>query len=145
MTSVHIINRLPTAALLYKTPYQLLFNKPAPYDHLKVFGCLAIVSNPETHTHKFSARGIPCVFLGYPPNKKGYYFLNLVTKEAFVSRDAMFYEHIFTLNVTTPKPYLHPTPMTMPYVNSSSACDDEFVQSLNETVPLTTTESSTTS
>lgn len=41
MTTVHIINRLPTAVLHNKTPYEILYDKPADYNHLKAFGCLS--------------------------------------------------------------------------------------------------------
>lgn len=57
MTDVHIINRLPTAMLHNKTPYEILYNKPADYDHLKEFGCLVVSSNPAVVIDKFTARG----------------------------------------------------------------------------------------
>lgn len=72
LTSVHLINRLPTPLLNGKTPYEALYKKEPDYDNLRVFGCLAIGYNPTISTDKFAARGIPCVFLGYPPNKKGF-------------------------------------------------------------------------
>lgn len=44
---------------------------------------------------KLNPRGVPCIFLGYPPHQKGYKLLNLLTNQTFVSRDVKFYEHIF--------------------------------------------------
>ncbi|XP_071695220.1 uncharacterized protein [Rutidosis leptorrhynchoides] len=35
-----------------------------------VFGCLAIASNPSRNVDKFTERGVPCVFLGYPQQQK---------------------------------------------------------------------------
>ena len=61
----------------------------------KVFGCLAMASNPTRTTNKFSSQGIPCIFLGYPSSQKGYKLLNLYTQKIFVSRDVSFHEHIF--------------------------------------------------
>ncbi|GJV60551.1 retrovirus-related pol polyprotein from transposon TNT 1-94, partial [Tanacetum coccineum] len=45
------------------TPYEILLKKKPIYDHLKVFGCLALVSNPSRIVDKFDPRGVPCVFL----------------------------------------------------------------------------------
>ncbi|XP_070012836.1 uncharacterized protein [Nicotiana sylvestris] len=44
-TSVYLINKLPTSILQGKSPYDLLFGKPAKIDHLRVFGCLCYASN----------------------------------------------------------------------------------------------------
>ncbi|CAH9101387.1 unnamed protein product [Cuscuta europaea] len=44
LNAVHIINRLPTSVLQNKSPYELLYNHPPDYTHLKIFGCLAFAS-----------------------------------------------------------------------------------------------------
>lgn len=134
MTAAHIMNRLPCSAIAFKTPFEMLFNKPTPYDHLRVFGCLAFVAN-DAVTDKFDARGLPCVFLGYPPFKKGYKFMNLQTKGEVVSRDAVFYEEIFPLNSTSAKPYMSPLPITLPYATPTPVDDDIFVQPNDTPVP----------
>lgn len=91
---VHLINRLPTPVLNNITPYEALFGTKPSYDHLKFFGCLAFATNPAFSTDKFSPRGVPCVFLGYPSTQKGYKLLNLITMQLFVSRDVRFHESI---------------------------------------------------
>lgn len=60
MTAVHIINRLPTRVLDFKISYELLYEKPAEYNHLKAYGCLAVASNPFQTTDKFQPRGALC-------------------------------------------------------------------------------------
>lgn len=79
LTAAHIINRLPTPVLDNKTPYEILYNEPTPYEHLRVFGCLAFASNPLHTAYKFAPRSVPSVFIGYPPTNKGYRLLNLTT------------------------------------------------------------------
>ena len=44
LTTVHLINRVPSKSLGNKSPYEMLFHSPPSYDHLKCFGCLCFVS-----------------------------------------------------------------------------------------------------
>ncbi|GJW15837.1 retrovirus-related pol polyprotein from transposon TNT 1-94 [Tanacetum coccineum] len=112
VTATYLINRFPSVVLGNKTPYEMIMNKKPSYSNLKVFGCLAVESNPSRVTDKMAPRGVPCLFLGYPPHQKGYTLLNLLTHTRFVSRDVTFYEHIFPYSNSSmsqiPKPI--PTP-----------------------------------
>nr|GEX84343.1 cysteine-rich RLK (receptor-like protein kinase) 8 [Tanacetum cinerariifolium] len=57
-------------ALEQKTPYEMIMNKKPVYSNLKVFGCLAVTSNPNRTSDKMAPRGVPCLFLGYPHHQK---------------------------------------------------------------------------
>lgn len=104
----------------------MLFQKPVDYDSLKVFGCLAFSSNVGSRQDKFQPRGVPCVFVGYPPTQKGYRLLNLITKEMFVSRDVLFHETIFPLNTDKSSAFMHPLPSEMsPAI--TTAYDNELI------------------
>ena len=70
LSTVHIINQLPTPVLQNKTAYEMLLHKQPSYDHLRVIGCLAYASNPTRDGDKSQPKGVPCVFLGYPPRQK---------------------------------------------------------------------------
>ncbi|GJX48135.1 cysteine-rich receptor-like protein kinase 8 [Tanacetum coccineum] len=59
-TATYLINRIPSSVIGNKTPYQVPLKKKPVYDHLRVFGCLAVVSNPSRTTDKFDPRGVPC-------------------------------------------------------------------------------------
>lgn len=117
MTAVHIINRLLTPVLQKKTPYEVLYGTPPSYEHLRVFGCLAFATNPSHPSDKFAARGVPCVFLGYPSSQKGYKLLNLTTMQSFVSRDVKFHETTFPFHDKSHKTYMTPLPVDMPHTN----------------------------
>jgi transposase InsO family protein len=41
VTTVYILNRLPTEALNGRTPYEAWYGRKSTFSHLRVFGCLA--------------------------------------------------------------------------------------------------------
>lgn len=124
MTAVHLINRLPTPVLQNKTPYEVLYEQPTPYAHLKIFGCLAFAYNNASKNDKFSARGVPCVFLGYPSTQKGYKLLNLINKNVFVSRDVKFYEQVFPFHNNSDSMCIQPSAVPIHPLQQASAIDE---------------------
>lgn len=114
LAAVYLINRTPSYVLNFKIPYEILYDSKPDYKPIRTFGCLAFAYNPDTHADKFSMRGVPCVFLGYPPNKKGYKLLNLITKKSFGSRDVRFEESIFPFSSNSETPYMNPVPNIIP-------------------------------
>ena len=94
LTVVHIINRLPSPILSFKTPFERLYSKPLSHSHLRVFGCLAYATNVHV-SHKFGHRAITCIFIGYLVGQKAYKLFNLSTRKIFTSRDIHFHENHF--------------------------------------------------
>lgn len=97
--------------------------------HLRVFGCLAMTYHTSVPHDKFAARGVPCVFLGFPPTKKGHHLLNLTIKTSFVSRDVKFHEEIFMFCPTFTSQYMHLVPVPMPH--TANTLDEVFVSDLS--------------
>ncbi|GAA0144934.1 hypothetical protein LIER_05251 [Lithospermum erythrorhizon] len=100
---------LPSPVIDWKTPYQLLSNKPPDLSMLKVFGCLCYATNNAPHKNKFDLRAFPCIFLGYPPGQKAYRLYNIRIKAVIISRDVIFHENLFPYYNVTSKSVLVPT------------------------------------
>ncbi|GJW78498.1 retrovirus-related pol polyprotein from transposon TNT 1-94 [Tanacetum coccineum] len=122
-TATYLINRLPSSVIGNVTPYEILLKKKPTYERLKVFGYLALVSNPSRTSDKFDPRGVPCVFLGCPSHQKGYKFYNLLTHSSFMSRDVVFHEFVpNNCDEVLPQPTVlpeHYIPNKTPYVTIS--------------------------
>jgi len=91
----HIINMLPTPVLNDFSPHEMLYKTTVDFNQLKVFGSLCYSSTLSTNRKKFDPRASKCVFIGFKRGTKGYVLLNIQSREIFVSRDVVFYEHIF--------------------------------------------------
>ncbi|KAK9675965.1 hypothetical protein RND81_11G044800 [Saponaria officinalis] len=61
LSAIHIINKLPTPLLGWKTPYELLHKKPPTYEELRIMGCLCYAPVTHKHRDKFQARGRKCI------------------------------------------------------------------------------------
>ncbi|CAI7891410.1 unnamed protein product [Closterium sp. NIES-54] len=90
----------------------------------RVWGSRAFVR--DTSPDKLSARAIPCVFLGFPPNTSGWQFYHPTSRGVFPSQDITFDEsvplyHLFPYRSAPPPPppLFHapgPPPSSLPAV-----------------------------
>ncbi|KAJ4778087.1 polyprotein [Rhynchospora pubera] len=93
-TAVYLINRLPSSTN-NEIPYTTLFNSPSDYNFLRVVGCLCFPHTRQYNSNKLQLRSLPCVFLGYATNQKGYRCLHIDTNRIFTSRSVQFDEQAF--------------------------------------------------
>ncbi|KAK1648233.1 hypothetical protein QYE76_066038 [Lolium multiflorum] len=77
------------------TPHHLLYGAPPAYDDLRIFGCRCYPNTAATAAHKLAPRSLPCVFLGYPANTKGYRCYDPVSHRVLTSRHVYFDELVF--------------------------------------------------
>ncbi|GAA0186703.1 hypothetical protein LIER_33991 [Lithospermum erythrorhizon] len=106
LVATHIINRLSSSHLEWKSPYELLYNKPPDLETLRVFGCLCFFSNNSPHKANFDHRAFLDVFVRYPIGQKGCKVYDLSSKKIVVSRDAKFCESSFPFHSTFDKSHL---------------------------------------
>ncbi|CAH9085646.1 unnamed protein product [Cuscuta epithymum] len=98
LTAVYIINRLPSPVIFNKSPFEMLLGKVPSYDHLRVFGCL-VYAHDNKQKDKFSERGSPGIFIGYPHGQKAYKIFDLQKQTVYSSRDVVFYEDKFPFKI----------------------------------------------
>jgi hypothetical protein len=115
ITATHLLNIRPTKPLNLKTPHESLFHKQPSYDHLRVYGCLCFPNLSATAPNKLAPRSVPCVFIGYPTEHKGYRCYHIPTKRVYISRHVTFDEQVFPFSdpstPTSPLPdFPHPSP-----------------------------------
>lgn len=91
-TVVHIINRLPSTLLNNKSPFETLLHQRPQYDNFRVFACRVYPYVRDVAIHKLAPRSIPCIFLGYCLQHKGYKCLDPITNRVFITRHARFDE-----------------------------------------------------
>ncbi|XP_010518614.1 PREDICTED: uncharacterized protein LOC104793888 [Camelina sativa] len=101
LTTVFLINRLPSPILGNKTPYERLTSNIPDYHSLKAFGCLCYCSTSPKSRTKSEPRAKACIFLGYSLGYKGYKLLDIETYSVSISRHVIFYEDIFPFASST--------------------------------------------
>ena len=94
MTAVYLCNRLPTRALNGVTPYEAWRGEKPDLSHLKVWGCLAYVHVHRIKRNKLVKRATACVFMGYPPEAKGWKLYDPVSSRYIIARDVTFQESV---------------------------------------------------
>ena len=106
-TAVHLINRLPTSILDFKSRYQKLYNHAPNYQKLKPFGCLCY---PWLHPYistKLQPRSTKCIFLGYSPSKYAYKCFDSTSHKLYHSRHVKFIENTFPSDSISLKSHLY--------------------------------------
>ncbi|KAJ0714766.1 putative RNA-directed DNA polymerase [Helianthus annuus] len=105
-TATYLHNILPTKRLNFFTPTFALYLRHPTYDHLRVFGCACYPNHSATQPHKLHSRSVRCIFLGYPPDFRGYRCFYPTNGKVHISRHVTFDEHTFPYTIpTTPNAY----------------------------------------
>ncbi|MFS7985345.1 putative RNA-directed DNA polymerase [Helianthus anomalus] len=90
--AIYVLNRVPTKALVNKTPYEALKGRKPNLEHLKVFGCTAYAKVLPLQQKKLDDRSAPMVYLGIEEGSKAYRLYDPAKHKICVSRDVKFME-----------------------------------------------------
>jgi hypothetical protein len=97
LTAAHLINRLPSRVLGFKSPREMLStfypnlhttNNLVP----RIFGRVSFVHIHSQSRGKLDLRALKCVFVGYSSTQKGYKCYHPPSKKFYVSADVTFNE-----------------------------------------------------
>ncbi|KAI3514490.1 hypothetical protein L1887_12931 [Cichorium endivia] len=116
-SATYIINRLPTKVLDDHSPFELLYSKQPTYTNLRAFGCLVYPYLRNYSSHKLAPRSLPCVFIGYNNQYKGYKCLDPASSRIYITRHARFDESTFPFSTTA-------TPASISTLEITSFLDD---------------------
>ncbi|KAI5350200.1 hypothetical protein L3X38_003091 [Prunus dulcis] len=96
VTAVHLINRMPSGVLTFKTPLQVLAQHGLlPFVLVltpRIFGCVAFVHLHKNQRSKLDPCALCCVFVGYATHQKGYRCYHPPTQRTYVTLDVTFLE-----------------------------------------------------
>jgi transposase InsO family protein len=95
LTSIFIINRLPTPILDHDTPFTKLFGSSPDYTFLRTFGCACFPLLRPYTSHKLMFRSKWCIFPRYSSLHNGYRCLDSFTHKVYISRHVTFDEKSF--------------------------------------------------
>ena len=99
---IHVWNRLPSSSTAARatatTPYELWFGRKPDLAHLRVWGCRAYAHVQRDKRSKLDWHMVPCIFIGYPDDFRGWKFWDPASKRSFVSERSEFDERYFPLS-----------------------------------------------
>jgi hypothetical protein len=98
LTSIFIINRLPTPTLDNATPFLKLFGSSHDYTFFRTFGCSCFPPLHPYTSHKLMFRSKLCIFIVYSSLHKGYKCLDPLTHTVYISRHVVFDKKLFPAN-----------------------------------------------
>jgi hypothetical protein len=95
-TAVHLLNRMPSKVLNFKSPLHTMSTYvPLPTVLMippRVFGCVAFVHLPKNQRRKLDPCAIRYLFLGYTLHQKGYRCYDPTHNRTYVTMDVTFLE-----------------------------------------------------
>ena len=81
LTVCYLVNRSPSVLLRFDIPEKVWTGKEMSYNHLKVFGCKALIHVPKEQKMKLDDKVIPCIFIGYGDEEFDYKFWYLEARK----------------------------------------------------------------
>jgi len=93
-TAVYLLNRILNKQSSIITAHELVFREVSKLEHLKIFGCPAILHVPPVKRTVWDAKGQECIFVGYNADCRNYRFYDPSINGILVARNATFMEDV---------------------------------------------------
>ncbi|XP_022863396.1 uncharacterized protein LOC111383514 [Olea europaea var. sylvestris] len=90
--AMYLSNLSPSSSVQDMTPQEAWSGKKPSVSHLRVFGSIAYIHEPNEKRLKLDEKSEKFVFIDYDANSKGYKFYNPCNGKIVISRDAKFDE-----------------------------------------------------
>ena len=132
-----LINRPPSSALGFISPWEKVNSVSPPLSALRTFGCACYPYLRTYNKNKLQPRFVECVFLEYPPLSKGYMCLDPTTNKIYTTCYALFNESVF--------PFVDRSNLSNSNVPFSSTISESDWFSVNSPSPSSALPSSSTS
>jgi hypothetical protein len=98
-----VLNMLPSASLDHNTtPFELIEKCKPDYSILHVFGCRGYVHVNRKACKSLNSHVIPCLFLGYPADYRGWRLWDPVGKQVITARDVIWDKSTMPGNSSAP-------------------------------------------
>jgi len=136
---IHVLNRSPSSAVKGVTPYEAWFNRKPSVSHFRVFGCQAYAHVQKNKRLSFESKTRRCIFIGYPPDFKGWKLYDPSTQNILISRDVIFDEHTMpgTKSSHSDLPYHPLSSNQVPESGGDKPSNNRFTPFLDEIDTLT--------
>jgi transposase InsO family protein len=92
---LHTKIRIPSSATAPLTPFELFYGRKPDASALRPFGCLAYVHLQKDQRPALAPHAAQSIFIGYPPDYKGWKFWCPQTRKEVISDSAVFRESVF--------------------------------------------------
>jgi hypothetical protein len=73
MTTVYLLNRVPTKVIKSKTSFEVWYRKKLAIHHLRMFCCIVYIKNTAPHLKKLEDHEHKMIFVGYEHGSKAYW------------------------------------------------------------------------
>jgi hypothetical protein len=94
---------LPLSALPPDTtPFEIIEKRKPDYSILRVFGCRAYAHVDRKARKSLDSHVVPCIFLGYPEDFRGWRLWDPRAKRIIISRDVIWDENSMPGNSSAP-------------------------------------------
>ena len=101
-SAIYVLNRTLSCSSS-KTPFERLYGRKPNIENFRIVGCRAYPHVPSEKHKKLDPKGIPCWFVGYGEETRGWILWDPVNRKLIQSRDVIFDEKLLISDIQEPE------------------------------------------